>query len=119
MKTAKDFKKEVDSTLKEKSNEALKVFQAQREKDLEELASFSEQLEIFEKKKKDLLATQEAEKKNFAPSNRILSECYQKLHYTEQNIQGIQKLLDALFKKLTTIDKSVESVLPFMKLIQG
>lgn len=119
MKTAKDWRKEIDSTLKEKANEFSKIFQSQREKDFEDLSNFSGQLEVLLEKKKELLATQEAERKNYLPSNIILNECYQKIHYAERNIEGVQKQIDDLFKKLTTIDKSAESILPFiLKLIE-
>ncbi len=119
MKTAKDFKKEVDKALAEKVSEFSKIFQVQREKDFEDLVSFNEQLDGLEEKRKDLLATQEAERKNYLPSNIILNECYQKLHYTERNIEGVQKQIDSLFKKLTNFSESIKEIYPFMKLIQG
>ncbi len=119
MKTLKDLRKEVDSVLKGKANEVLKAFQSQRDNDLQELASLNEQLETFQNQKKELLKIQEAEAKNFIPSNKILNECVFKMTHVEKLIRETEKKIDALFLKLTKLSDSFHEAFKFMSLIQG
>jgi len=119
MKTAKDWKKEVDSAFKEKANEALKAFQSERDKGFEELASLSEQLEKYANQKKELVATQEKEAKEFIPNSKILNECGLKMNHVNKNIRELQKRIDALFSKLTKLPDFFRDNYPFLKLIQG
>ena len=119
MKTVKDWKKRVDETLKEKANEVLKDFQAQRDKDLETLVQLSEQIHDFEVKVTVAKSLQEKESKQFIPNNKVLSEQAQKIQYCEKNIRAFQKQIDALFKRLTSYPESIREIYPFIKLIQG
>ncbi len=119
MKTLKDLRKEVDSVLKGKANEVLKAFQSQRDNDLQELASLSEQLETFQNQKKELLKTQEAEAKNFIPSQKVLNECGLKMPHLEKLIREREKKIDALFSKLTKLPDSFHEAFKFMSLLQG
>ncbi len=119
MKTLKDLKKEVDSALKGKAKETLEAFQSQRENDLQELTNLNEQLEKFQNQKKELLATQEAESKNFIPSNKVLNECVFKMTHVEKLIRETEKKIDALFLKLTKLPDAFYETFKFMRLIQG
>ncbi len=119
MKTLKDLRKEVDSALKGKVKEALETFQSQREKDFEELVNLSEQLEKYENQKRDILKAQEAEAKNFIPSNKILNDSTLKMTHVEKLIREREKKIDALFLKLTKLPDSFYETFQFMRLIQG
>ena len=113
----KEWKRKADEILKQKAEEVLKGFQAEREKDFEELSRLSGQLESFEKKKEELVAAQELENKNFIPSNAILFELGQKIHYRSKDIADIQNQIDQLFKKMVELPKSVQEIYPFLKLL--
>jgi hypothetical protein len=117
MKTAKEWKKEIDGVLVGKASELLKNFQAQRDKGFEELSRLSGQLESFEKSRKELIASQEAETKNFIPQNAILFELARKIHYRDQDIAATVKSIDVLFKKLTDLPQSISEIYPFLKLL--
>lgn len=119
MKTMKDWKKEIEGALKEKGNEAFKTFQAHRDKDFEDLIQLSEQLHAFEVKLTVAKSQQEMESKKFIPLNSIMNETDRKIFYFQKNIAGVQKQIDALFKKLTSYPESIREIYPFMKLIQG
>ena len=119
MKTAKEWKKEIDGVLVGKASELLKNFQEQRDKGFEELSRLSGQLDDLEKKRKELVASQEAESKQFIPSNAVQFELGRKLHYREQDISGTITQIDVLFKKLTDLPKSIAEIFPLIKLIQG
>ena len=117
MKTAKEWKKEINEILVSKANELLKNFQVQRDKGFEELATLSEQLEGFQKKRTELIASQEAETKQFIPSNGVLEELARKIHYRSKDIADIQNQIDQLFKKMVELPKSVQEIYPFVKLL--
>ena len=117
MKTAKEWKKEIDGVLVGKASELLKNFQEQRDKGFEELSRLSGQLDDLEKNKKELVASQEAESKQFIPSNAILFELGRKIHYRDQDIAATVKSIDVLFKKLTDLPQSISQIYPFLKLL--
>jgi len=113
----KEWKKKADEILKQKAEEVLKGFQAEREKDFEELSRLSGRLDDLEKKKKELIASQEAEAGAFIPSNAVLFELARKLHYRSKDIADIQNQIDQLFKKMVELPKSVQEIYPFLKLL--
>ena len=117
MKDIKTWKKEINEILVSKANELLKNFQAQRDKGFEELSRLSGQLDDLEKKKKELVAGQEAESKQFIPSNGVLEELARKIHYRSKDIADIQNQIDQLFKKMVELPKSVQEIYPFLKLL--
>lgn len=96
MKTEKELRKEVDKNIQEKVSALIKAFNDSRDQQLLSLVSLYEELGKLQEKKKELIAEQEKESKNFIPSNNVLNECSRKLHYTEGNIRGIQKQIDKI-----------------------
>lgn len=118
MKTVKDWKKEADKVLADKSKELIKAYDSERQGLFEELASLSETLEKFEAQKKELLATQETEAKNFIPSQKILNECALKLQHFEKLIRERKKQIEVVFGRLTSLPEFMKDY-PFFKMISG
>ena len=118
MKDIKTLRKEVDKALQGKLSGLVKTFNEEREQQLLELTSLYEQLEKYEDEKKKLIATQEAEAKNFIPSQKVLNECALKLQHFEKLIRERKKQIDLIFERLTTLPQFMKDY-PFLKMIQG
>jgi hypothetical protein len=110
----KDWQKLVNEKLKEKIIESQKSFETKEAEDIKKLIELSEQLHDFQIKKEVAEGNQKEESLKFIPNNGVLNDAGKKIFYCERNIRSLQRQIDELFKKLTIIDKSIESNIPFI-----
>jgi hypothetical protein len=113
----KKLEGKIAAEMKKRFASAMGVYQAQRDKDLDELVSLYSQLEGCQAKLKELVEIETSEKAKYLPDAGVLSRCSSQINYLERNAKDLQRRIDETFEKLIRIPDSAIEMHQILKLM--